>query len=240
MRIGIIGAMDQEVKTLLGAMQNRTETAVGNVIFHSGVLGGRDVVVARCGIGKVCAAMCVQAMIDRFSVDCVINTGVAGGLHPDLQVGDLVLCTKAVQHDFDVTALGYVKGYLCTGEGGSEPTWFTADEKLRQAFAQAAASLERPLRVREGAIASGDLFVSGGAVKDEIRSAFGADAAEMEGAAVAQVAAANGVPFLVVRAISDLADGSAPVSYATFEEMAAENCAALTLAFLETADGTVG
>lgn len=231
-RIGIIGAMEQEVETLIGALETPKTTTVGALTFHSGVLRGQPAVIARCGIGKVCAAMCAQAMIDRFEVDCIINTGVAGGLHPDLQVGDLVLCTNAAQHDFNVTALGYVRGYLCTGEDGSKPTWFKADAHLREVFASAAKALS--LRVREGVVVSGDLFVSGAAVKETLRREFEADAAEMEGAAIAQTAAANGVPFLVVRAISDLADGSAPVSYTTFETMAAERCAALTLAAMES------
>lgn len=231
--IGIIGAMEEEVSLLLDAMTERQTVTVGKTDFHTGTLQDKAVVVARCGIGKVCAALCTQIMVDRFAVDCVINTGVAGGLHPSLAVGDLVLCTYAVQHDFDVTALGYVRGYLCDGTDGSKPTRFEADASLRRVFAEAAASLHEPITVHEGVIASGDLFVSGADVKAELRRTFDATAAEMEGAAIAQAATANGIPFMVVRAISDLADGSAKISYEQFETQAAKRCARLTQAALE-------
>ena len=143
----------------------------------------------------------------------------------------MVLCTDAVQHDFDVTAFGYVRGYMCTGEDNQKPTRYAADARLRALVASAAAELA-DCRTVEGVIASGDVFVADAALKQQLLADFDATAAEMEGAAVAQTAVANGVPFLVIRAISDLADGSASGSFDTFEAKAAAVSAQLLVTAL--------
>lgn len=227
---GIIGAMDSEVSQLIAAMTDvKTQEHAGRT-YYEGTLGKRQVVVLKCGIGKVAAAIGAQVLCDLYHVTALINTGVAGGLHPALAVGDFVLGTSAVQHDFDVTALGYVRGYMCTGGDNQKPTVFTADKALAAQFRAAAAPLLGESKVIEGPIATGDLFVDSSEVKQQLIRQFGAAAAEMEGGAIAQTATANGVPFLLVRAISDLAEHQANISYETFEKMAADRSAAILLA----------
>ena len=228
--VGLIGAMESEVALLLKKIQDSRTVTVGQTVFTTGSLEKVSVVIARCGIGKVCAAMCAQAMIDRFAVRCLINTGVAGGIAPGLKLGDTVLSTYAVQHDFDVTAFGHVRGYLCNGGDDREPTRFTADAHLRRLFAEEAAALSVP--AVEGVIATGDIFVADAALKARIAEEFSASVAEMEGGAIAQTAAANHVPFLIVRAVSDLADGEAPASFDAFEQEAAARSAAVLLRVL--------
>lgn len=229
--IGIIGAMASEVNRLTEQMEEKSVLRAAGIRFHYGVLMGVPVVVAQCGIGKCCAAICAQAMIDKFHVDALINTGVAGGLAEGLRVGDLVIGTDAVQHDFDITAFGHVKGYMGDGESG-KPTRYCADKHLVSVFKQAADTVLMGNRYIEGTIASGDVFVSDDTMKREIHACFGAAAVEMEGAAVAQAAVANGVPFVIVRAISDLAGNEAHISYDEFEIAAAETSARIVMGML--------
>ena len=229
---GVIGAMASEVELLTARLEDASVLTCAGVDFHYGTLEGMPTVVARCGVGKVCAALCAQAMIDRFHVAALINTGVAGGVASGLSVGDLVIGADAVQHDFDITAFGHVKGYMDLGiesGGGSHPTRFTADPRLVSAFRAAADKVLGPGKTREGTIASGDMFVADDAVKREIADAFGAAAVEMEGAAIAQTASANGVPFVIVRAISDLAGEKADVSFDEFEKTAARSSAEIVV-----------
>ena len=223
----IIGAMDSEVRTLRGKLTDTVVTEYAGLKFCSGTFGTRRVVLVRSGVGKVNAARCTQILIDRFSPDYIVNTGIAGGVGEGLHVGDIVIGSELVQHDFDVTAFGHARGYLCTGEDDSVPTVFRADEALTEAFRRAAAAVIAPSRVRTGRIATGDVFVSGAEAKRAIASLFGADAAEMEGCAIAQTAAYSGVPFIVIRALSDLADGSAPESFDEFEQQTADLSAAI-------------
>ena len=230
---GIIGAMESEVLQLIAAMTDVTTADYAGKTYVEGTLGIRRVVVVQCGIGKVAAAISAQVLCDRYGVTALINTGVAGGLHPALAVGDIVLGTTAVQHDFDVSALGYVRGYMCTGGDGQKPTLYTADTALAARFRAAAASRLGDRKVIEGPIATGDLFVDSSEVKQALIRDFGAAAAEMEGGAIAQVATANGVPFLIIRAISDLAEHQANVSYEAFEKEAADRSAAILLAMTE-------
>ncbi len=228
---GIIGAMESEVMQLVAALEGARQSTYGGVVFTEGMLLGRPVVVAKSGIGKVCAALCTQLLIDRFEVQAIVNTGVAGGLHPSLRVGDLVVGTDAVQHDVDVGAFGYVRGCLPGCSDRTAPTRFPGDPALLQQFRRAVAgTIGEGCRVLEGTIASGDVFVHDRAQKHDIADTFGAAAVEMEGGAIAQVAAANGVPCLLVRAISDLADGEADVTYDQFEREAAARCAQLVTA----------
>lgn len=230
---GIIGAMDSEVTQLIAAMTNvKTEEHAGRT-YYEGTLGNRQVVVLKCGIGKVAAAIGAQVLCDLYHVTALINTGVAGGLHPDLEVGDIVLGDAAVQHDFNVTALGYAQGYMCCGGDNQAPTVFTADRALIERFRAAAAPFLGEAKIIEGTIATGDLFVDSTDIKRKLIAQFNAAAAEMEGAAIAQVAAANGVPFLIIRAISDLAEKQANISYETFEALAADRSARIMLALAE-------
>lgn len=233
--LGIIGASDAEVGALIAALETPETHTAGGVTCHSGTLGGHRVVVVNCGVGKVCAAMCAQLLIDRFAVDGIVNTGVAGGLADGMAVGDLVIADDAVQHDFDITAFGHPRGYIPARGGDNVVSVWPTDPTLTAAFRAAAESVrarEGGFACHSGRIVSGDVFVSSAALKQTLRDDFGAVAAEMEGAAIAQVAYLNGVPFALVRALSDLADGSAADSYDTFEQQTAARSARILLTML--------
>lgn len=221
--VGIIGAMDVEVELLRSQLTERATSKRAGIVFDQGSIEGTPVVIARCGVGKVSAALCVQAMVDLFGVEAIINTGVAGSLNASINIGDLVIATDAVEHDMDVTALGYEPGQV----PGLATHAFEADPGLRSAIVAAAAKAAPEIGVFEGRVASGDQFVADGAVKARIAKLFGALCCEMEGAAIAQACWLNGVPFAVVRAISDKADGSDVMDYPVFEEQAARRCAAI-------------
>lgn len=225
--VGIIGAMDSEVIKLAALLKDRRQTDAGGLSFLSGTIAGQAAVIAKSGVGKVNAARCAQVLADRFEPDFIVNTGIAGGLDPQLAVGDVVIATGLVQHDFDVSAFGCAKGYLCTGENPDRPTVFYPDEALVLALEKAAQKLLPARRVRRGIIATGDLFVSDPLKRKALRESFGALAAEMEGAAIAQTAFANRVPFVALRAVSDLADGTAAASFDEFEKDAADLSAAI-------------
>ena len=224
MKLGIIGAMEQEVETLLEQMENRTAFTKAGSTFYEGKLAGLDAVVVQCGIGKVNAALCVQILCDCFGVTHVVNTGIAGSLSADLDIGDLVISVDAMYHDFDCVHFGYPMGKV----PGMDVVAFPADEQLSE-LAYAAAEAVNPGHTRRGRVASGDCFVADKAVKDRIIAITGARCTEMEGAAIAQTAYRNGVPFVIVRAISDKADDSAEMDYPTFERIAAHRCAAGTM-----------
>ena len=230
---GIIAAMDSEMKSLASAMISRREEKIYGLIFYSGMLSGQPVVLVKCGIGKVNAARCAQILIDRYAPKAIINTGIAGGILPGLHIGDVVVASGLLQHDFDVSAFGHAKGYLCTGENDQEPTVFHSDERLSDALSEAVAALLGKERLRRGIIATGYQFISSSDKKAVIHELFGAAAAEMEGCAIAQTAFLCGVPFAVVRTISDLADGTASESYASFEEAAAKVSAEMVIQALK-------
>ena len=223
-KLGIIGAMTQEVETLLGHMENQTVATWAGSTFYEGKLSGLDVVVVQCGIGKVNAALCAQILCDRYAVTHIVNTGIAGSLSAELDIGDLVVSKDAMYHDFDCCAFGYPAGKV----PGMDVVAFPADEMMT-ALAFAAAERENPGHTRMGRVASGDQFVADPELKNKIISLTGALCTEMEGAAIAQTAYRNGVPFVILRAISDKADDSAEMDYPTFERLAAYRCASVTM-----------
>lgn len=216
--IAIIGAMDCEIEFLKESLNNLNITKKGSHEIYHGKIGSADVIVAKSGVGKAAAAMTVQFIADIFNPDAIINTGVAGGVSNDLSVGDVVVAEKLVQYDFDVTALGYAKGYMCTGANKNEPTIFMADKNLVEKFVETAKDCYKSGKVHCGIIATGDIFMSDPVRKKEINHQFNAKAVEMEGAAIGQAASANNIPFVVVRVISDLADGQAAESLDNFEK----------------------
>lgn len=220
--IAIIGAMDSELVTLLNQLEEKQEETYCGLTFYAGTLCERAVVLVKCGVGKVNAARCAQMLIDRYAPAALINTGIAGGVGPGLQVGDIVVSTGLVQHDYDVTPFGYVKGNMCERDHADTPTIFGADEAVASAVVEAAETVLGHEKVHRGLIATGDQFIAGAEKKAEIYGSFKALAAEMEGGAIAQVAALSSVPFVVIRAISDLADGTAAASYDAFEQAAAD------------------
>ncbi len=222
-KLGIIGAMDVEVATLKEAMENLTVTRKAGMEFYDGVLEGLPAVVVQCGVGKVNAAMCVQVLCDCFGVTHLVNTGIAGSLCADLDIGDMVISRDAMYHDMDATNFGYPMGKV----PGMDVTAYPADETLMD-YAFRAAEAVNPGHTGMGRVASGDVFVADKAVKDRIIGITQALCTEMEGAAIAHAAYRNGVPFVILRAISDKADDSAEMDYPTFEAIAAHRCAAVT------------
>ena len=226
--IGIIGAMEVEVAILKEKMEDVRIIKKASMDFYEGILAGKKVVVVRSGIGKVNAGICAQILADVFSVDAIINTGIAGSLNKNINIGDIVLSTDVVQHDMDATGFGYRKGQI-----PQMPVFFfNADDNLRRLAAEVCKEVNPDIQVFEGRIASGDQFVCDQGVKDNIVKEFSAYAVEMEGAAIGQAAALNGIPFLIIRAISDKADNSAQMDYSEFEKAAVDHSVRLTLNML--------
>ena len=207
--ICIIGAMECEVEKLKQKLTNIKTAHNKKMIIYTGELADHQVILTQSGVGKVNAAIGTQYIIDKYSPDFIINTGIAGGIASGLKVGDLVIGEELVQHDFDVTAIGYARGYMCTGVNPDKPTIFYSDKKLIKKYQEAVKKSVSLVKIHTGVIASGDVFVSDNNRKKEIHSTFNATAVEMEGAAIAQTASKNEVPFIIVRAISDLADDKA-------------------------------
>lgn len=229
MKIGIIGAMELEVATLKEVMEVKSRGQKAGMEFFDGMLRGVPVVVVKCGVGKVNAALCVQILADCFEVTHVINTGIAGSLNASLDIGDILVSEKAIQHDMDVTIFGYQPGQV----PGFESREFLADAAMVQAAAGACQLANPDIHVVKGCVVSGDQFISDEKVKQHLIHEFKGDCAEMEGASIAQAASLNQLPFVIIRAISDKADGSANMDYPTFEKKAAEHCASMVKEFLK-------
>lgn len=223
-RIGIIGAMEIETEGLRAVMTETCEETVSGIRFTKGLLEGTPAVVATCGVGKVAAAMCAEAMILRFGVTALLNTGVAGGLAEGLKVCDVVVADSVVQHDMDTTAIGDPAGLI----SGLNLVNIPADKALYEALATASRAMG--LHTVVGTVASGDLFVAKTEDKARIKELFHAAACEMEGAAIGQVAYTNGVPFAVLRTISDGGDG---MEFSEFAPLAAKASVAITREFVK-------
>ncbi|THF74221.1 5'-methylthioadenosine/adenosylhomocysteine nucleosidase [Cohnella fermenti] len=215
---GIIGAMQEEIDLLHSQMDDRVEMNRSGIVFYTGSLNEKPVVLCKCGVGKVNAAVYTQVLIDRFNVKQVIFTGVAGAVDPELNIGDVVISTSCLQHDIDVTALGFARGVI-PYQPSSE---WKADEQL-VAMAKEAGEIVLPGRVKLGKVLSGDQFIADRNQVQELFEVFGGACTEMEGAAVAQVCAMNDVGYVVIRSMSDKADGSASVNFAEFTIEASNN-----------------
>ena len=231
--IGIIGAMQIEVEALCAAMTDTTTETVGNMAFVCGNLRGKKVVCAKCGIGKVFAAMCAQTMILKYAPACIVNSGVAGTLSKDLSIGQIALADQVVQHDMDTSPIGDPVGLI----SGINIIYIPADPAVTTALAAAVTAESVPYK--QGTIASGDQFICHTADKDRIRSTFETEdkpviACEMEGAAIGQVCYVNQVPYGILRAISDGGDEQAFADYPTFLAAAAETATKVMLRFVES------
>ncbi len=227
-KIGIIGAMDEEIEDILKEMDGiRIGTGAG-LTFYMGKYDSVEIVAVKSGIGKVNAALCTQKLISDFHVDGVINTGIAGGVTPGLKVLDQVVSSDAVQHDVDASAFGYNPGVIPQ----LATSVFIADSRLREAAAAVHAEGGFSNQLVEGRIASGDVFVADREQKKKIYDEFKPLCVEMEGAAIAQVCCLNGVPFLVLRCISDLADEKADITYEELSAKAAEMSSRLVLGMI--------
>ena len=221
--IGIIGAMDEEVAFLKSAVEDPRISVIAGMEFCEGKLDGTDVVIVQCGVGKVNAGVCAHTLINIFGCTKIINTGVAGSLDAQIDIGDIVVSTDAVQHDFTAEAVGFAKGEIpYTGLYA-----FSADETMRAAAVEATHTVAPEVQVFEGRICSGDQFIASKEQKERIITDFDGLCCEMEGGAIAQVCYLNNTPFVIIRAISDKADDSEEMNYELFKEKAAERCAAI-------------
>ncbi len=229
MKIGIIGAMDVEVAYLKEVMDITETRTVAKQDYCAGKIGNTDVVVVQCGIGKVRAGMSAQVLCDLFHVTHIINTGVAGSLNADIDIGDIVVSNDAVFHDVHAVDFGYEIGEM--PQLGTK--YFVADEQLKQNALKAIREVASDIKAFEGRIATGDQFVSKKDKKDWIRQTFQADCTEMEGGAIAECAMLNDVPFVILRAISDKADETASETYDVFESKAAKHCAEIVKYMIE-------
>ena len=222
---GILGAMEEEVSLLREEMQDRSERTVCGRTFYSGTLRGKQVVLCLCGIGKVHAGVCAALLIEEFGCTRILNTGVAGSLRNEIDILDMVISTDAVQHDMDVTPLGYAPGefpdFGCVS--------FPADEEMRQALKEAARKAVPESQIFEGRVCSGDQFIDKLSQRERINAQFDGSCCEMEGGAIAQVCAISKTPYVILRAISDKPDGSEQLEYPVFVKEAAERSARVTL-----------
>lgn len=214
--IGIIGAMDEEVQQIVAEMDVRKVEEKASMTFKMGILEGKEVVIVRSGIGKVNAAVCAQILVDDFYADYIINTGIAGSLKADIDIADIVISDDVLHHDMDATGFGYPLGQIPRMDTLS----FKADDRLIELAKESCKSAVPEIGVHVGRIVSGDQFISDKTVKAKIVENFSGFCTEMEGAAIAQTAYLNKVPFLILRAISDKADDSATMDYPEFEAQA--------------------
>lgn len=228
--IGIIGAMEEEVAKLKEEVRNLTITEKAGMEFYQGLLLGKKVVVVRSGIGKVNAGMCTQILADLFQVDAVINTGIAGSLKDEIDIGDIVISTDVLQRDVDVRYFGYELGEIPRMNRLS----FPADENLCEICAQASRRVNQDVQVFKGRVVSGDQFVGDKKHKKEISDLFGGYCTEMEGAAIGQAAWLNNIPFVIIRAVSDKADDSAVEDYSVFEGKAIKHSVNLVMEVLKS------
>lgn len=228
--LGIIGAMDEEVSKLKSMLSDTKVTKKAGMEFCEGTLYGKNVVVVKSGIGKVNAAICAQILADIFKAEAIINTGIAGSLNDEINIGDIVLSRDALQHDMDTSAFGDPVGVIPRMDVSA----FPGDEKLIALAKECCNEVLPQLQTFVGRVVSGDQFISDKAKKKWLTDTFHGYCTEMEGAAIAHAAYLNGIPFLVIRAISDKADDSAAgMDYPAFEAMAIENSVKLISAMIE-------
>lgn len=217
--IGIIGAMEVEVNTLKARMDVEEVFHMASMDFYKGTYHKKPVVIVRSGVGKVNAAICTQILADRFEAGIVINTGIAGSLQPSIDIGDIVISSDALQHDMDATGFGYALGVIPQ----MDTSVFLADPHLVDVAVGACALVNPDIKTHVGRVVSGDQFISDNDKKDYLKDNFNGLCTEMEGAAIAQAAYLNHIPFVILRAISDKADGSAHMDYPEFEAKAAQH-----------------
>lgn len=227
--LGIIGAMDEEVAKVKDCLEEVSVETRAGMDFYKGKLNGKQVVVVRSGVGKVNAAVCTQILADCYQVKGVVNTGIAGSLRAEINIGDIVLSTDAVQHDMDATGFGYAPGQVPQMDVFS----FPADEKLRCLAEECCRLVNPDIHTYSGRVISGDQFISDREKKQWLVKTFEGSCTEMEGAAIAQAAWLNKIPVLIIRAISDKADDSAKMDYETFEAQAIRHSVNLLLEMIK-------
>lgn len=228
-KIGIIVAMEEELEAVLNIMNNIEQKEIYGISVQIGKIEQKEVAVVKSGVGKVNAARVTQILIDKLNVKSIINLGAAGALSPLLNIGDIVIGEKLIQHDFDITAFDHDKGYI-TGVGD----YIYSDIELIEKFKKAANNLkEKDYKIKTGIIATGDIFCTDIEMKNKIYSKFDADCVEMEGAAIAQVCYLDNIPFIVIRSISDSPNGNNEIDFDKFVELASKRCANILREFLK-------
>ena len=220
-KIGIIVAMQEELEEIKNIMKNISKKEINNLTFLDGKIEEKNIVLVQCGIGKVNAARVTQILLDNFEIECVINLGAAGALNPMLEIGDIVIGEKLVQHDFDITAFGHTKGYI-TGVGD----FISSSNEMINKIKKSVNNInDRTYKIKVGNIASGDIFCTDIEMKNKIYTKFDADCVEMEGAAIGQVCYLDKIPFIVIRSISDSPNGKNAVVFDEFVKLASKRCA---------------
>ena len=224
-KIGIIVAMEEELEAVLNIMNNIEQKEIYGISVQIGKIEQKEVAVVKSGVGKVNAARVTQILIDKLNVKSIINLGAAGALN----IGDIVIGEKLIQHDFDITAFDHDKGYI-TGVGD----YIYSDIELIEKFKKAANNLkEKDYKIKTGIIATGDIFCTDIEMKNKIYSKFDADCVEMEGAAIAQVCYLDNIPFIVIRSISDSPNGNNEIDFDKFVELASKRCANILKEFFK-------
>ena len=227
-RVGIIAAMQEEMKEIANVMIQVSLQEISGLKFLIGKINNTEVVLVEAGVGKVNAARTTQILLDNFEIDLIINVGSAGAANDDLNIGDIVIGEKLVQHDFDITAFGHPKGYI-----SNVGQFVESDSNLIEKMKETISKIEdAEFKIKLGVIASGDIFCTEPQMKEKIRNKFNADAIEMEGAAIAQVCKLGEKPFIIVRSISDTPNGTNNVTFDKFLKVASKRCAKIIKDFL--------
>ena len=227
---GIIAAMQEEMQEIQKLMKNISNKEIYGLNFIEGKISDKTIILVEAGVGKVNAARTTQILIDKFDIDAVINIGSAGAANDKLNIGDIVIGKKLVQHDFDITAFGHPKGYI-----SNAGQYFSSDRKLIEKMENAIKNLENiDFNIFLGTIASGDIFCTNINMKEKIKNKFNADAIEMEGAAIAQVCKLDNIPFIVIRGISDSPNGNNNITFEQYLEKASQRCAQIIEKFFYT------
>lgn len=225
---GIIAAMQEEMQEIKNIMEQIEEEKIYNLTFIKGKINNQTAVLVESGVGKVNATRTTQILIDYFKIEAVINIGSAGSANNELEIGDIVIGKKLVQHDFDITAFGHPKGFI-----SNVGQYVESDSELIEKMEQTISKLGNcECNIKIGTIASGDIFCTETKMKDKIKEKFNADAIEMEGAAIAQVCKLDNIPFIIIRSISDKPNGKNEITFNEFLKKASKRCAQIISNFI--------
>ena len=229
-RIGIIAAMQEEMEEIKKLMENVTEKNIYNLLFIEGKINNKQCILVECGVGKVNSARVTQILIDKFDLEFIINVGTAGSSIEELDIGDIVIGKKLVQHDFDITAFGHEKGYI-----SNLGVYIESDKSLIDKIENSINEMGNiDYKIKIGTIASGDIFCTDENMKNKIKQKFNADAIEMEAAAIAQVSYLSNIPFIIIRSISDTPNGKNNITFEEFLKFASKRCAHILNEFIKT------
>ena len=227
-RFGIIAAMQEEMQEIEKIMKNTEKIEIYNLNFITGEINNIKIILVEAGVGKVNAARTTQILIDKFNIDALINVGSAATANKELEIGDIVIGSKLVQHDFDITAFDHPKGFI-----SNVGQYMESDKELIEKIEGTVEQLnDKEFKIKIGTIASGDIFCTELSMKNKIKDKFDADAIEMEGAAIAQVCKLDNIPFIVIRGISDSPNGNNAITFEQYLQKASHRCAEIIKKFI--------